>query len=54
MNYNQSLHAYEKLVWMKVGSQFKFIVNKESKVSLRCPVITVLFISSLGLSRISE
>jgi len=43
MNYNEDNKVYEKLAWMKVGSQFKFIVNEENKVSLHYPVITVPF-----------
>lgn len=42
MTYNARHKGYEKTVWMKVGSQFKFIVNKENKVSKDYPVIYVL------------
>lgn len=41
MTYNGKDKAHEKMVWMKVGSQFKFIVNKENKVSTDYPVICV-------------
>jgi len=44
MTYNVKQRAYEKKVWMKVGSQFKFIVNKENKVSTHYPIIYVDFI----------
>lgn len=54
MSYNVNHKAYEKSIWMKVGSQFKFIVNKENKVSPHYPAIYVYLICIIGFSRISE
>eukprot|EP00826_Nyctotherus_ovalis_P039233 TRINITY_DN3754_c0_g1_i10.p1 TRINITY_DN3754_c0_g1~~TRINITY_DN3754_c0_g1_i10.p1 ORF type:complete len:130 (+),score=12.18 TRINITY_DN3754_c0_g1_i10:483-872(+) len=41
MNYNEDHKAYEKVVWMKIGSQFKFIVNGKDKVSKYYPTFNV-------------
>lgn len=54
MIYSAVHKAYEKTVWMKVGSQFKFIVNTENKVSTHYPIIYVRFIIIIGLPRFSE
>jgi len=54
MTYNTVTKGYEKTVWMKMGSQFKFIVNTENKVSTHYPVIYVNFIVIIGFSRFSE
>lgn len=44
MTYNNQNKVYEKTVWVKIGSQFKFIANKENKVSSHYPVVYVQLI----------
>jgi len=43
MSYNKEKGVFEKKVWMKEGTQFKFCVNGSSQVSDEYPQVTVIF-----------
>lgn len=43
MTYNKCCKVYEKDLWMKLGSQFKFKVNGKDRLSSYYPVTYVFF-----------
>jgi hypothetical protein len=54
MSYNKKQGMFEKKIWMKEGTQFKFRVNGSSQVSAGYPQVTVILYISIRILKDSS